>query len=86
MSELQEVKNDVKGLRAELKANTDLTRKGFETMNGRVKKLELKEAERKGRESVVKSDYDWKTITKALIGIISTAVAIAYLYAQAVFK
>lgn len=84
--EINTIQEDIRELRNEMRANTELTRKGFETMNGRVKKMELENAERKGKESVLKgSDLDWKKFAFGLLGILTTASAIALAVAQGVF-
>lgn len=82
-----ELKRDIHELRDEVKANTKVTLEGFETMNGRVKTLELSEARRQGRESVSNgSDLDWKKLALQLVGILATGAAIGLAIARAVLK
>lgn len=84
--EINTIQEDIRELRNEMRANTEITRKGFEVMNGRVKQIELENAERKGKESVLKgSDLDWKKFAFGLLGILTTASAIALAVAQGVF-
>lgn len=84
---LKELRDQQRELRDEIKTNTELTREGFDKMNGRVKKLELSEANRIGRESVSKlADFGWKKLAFALVGIMTTATAIALVVVKAVFK
>lgn len=65
--------------------NNTMTQDGFNKINGRVKKLELKEAHRQGAEDAVgktKSAKNivegqgWVKITLALTGIIVSALAL----------
>lgn len=52
----------------------------------RVSKLELDQARQEGRDSVIKTgEMNWKKIALALIGIISTSLAIAYTVVQSIF-
>lgn len=89
--EIKDIKEYMKELRDELrgeiKLNTELTRTGFEKMNGRVKKLELKEAVRQGREGLSSGgDMTWKKMSFALIGILSAGMTLGLVIAQGIFK
>lgn len=76
--EITNLKEDVKEIKSDLKANTEVTRKGFETINGRIKVLELAEAERKGRESMVKGNsIDWEGIIKLALKALAGAIVLA---------
>ncbi len=86
-SDIREIKQQFRELRDELKQNTRLTQDGFEKMNERVQKLELDQARREGRDSVMNTaDLDWKKVALALVGILKTAATAALLIAQAVLK
>lgn len=88
MSELTEIKTDVKDLRFEVRENTKVTQDGFAKVNGRISNLEIDKARREGKESILKpnSNADWKKITFGLLGIMATSVSIAYVILQAVLK
>lgn len=82
MSELQEIKDDVKVIKSDVK-------EGFAKMNGRVKDLEIKQAYREGRADAVgilPENGEWKKATFKLIGIIAAIVTLATVAAGIVAK
>lgn len=101
MSELKEIRDQLaalnskvdekaKDLEGKMDKNTAITQQGFSKMNGRVKKLEIKQAYREGLEKaatvVVAPDGDWKSATFKLIGLIGAIVAFASIAAGVVAK
>lgn len=88
------LRQELKDLQEDVRDNTKLTREGFDTMNGRVKKLELKQAYQEGAESATKVTLgdggDWKKVTFKLIGLLVGIVALsstaAGIVAQVVLK
>lgn len=81
---------DLRDLRKEIKENTELTKNGFETMNGRVKKLELDKAWRDGQDNGMKSgtlriESFWKRIALGItiiVGILTLASTAAVAVAK----
>ena len=71
--DLAEIRDDIKEIKTDVK-------QGFEKMNGRVKKLEIKDAFNSGADSVIKgvsNGDDWKKATFKLIALIGGIVALA---------
>lgn len=62
-----------------LDENTKTTTEGFERVNGRIKKLETKEAFREGFEkgAGMSSDTSWRKLSFKLVGIIVAILGIA---------
>lgn len=92
MSDVKEIKDAIKELRDDMKANTAITQQGFERMNGRVKSLELKQAYQEGTEKaaqaagIIPDNREWKKATFKLIGIIGSIVVFASTAAAIVGK
>lgn len=86
----ESIQQEIRDLRNEIRENTNLTKQGFDTMNGRVKKLELTEATRQGMEQGLKTgsfkiESFWKRVALGIgifTGILSTASAAAVLVAK----
>lgn len=86
----ESIQQEIRDLRREIGENTKLTKNGFETMNGRVKKLELDKAWRDGNDSGIKSgtlkmDGFWKRIAVGItiaVGILSLASTAAVAVAK----
>lgn len=58
-----------------------------DVMNGRIKKLEIAEARRQGRESVAKTpQINWSRIVIATLGVASAAISLALFIATKVLK
>lgn len=86
MSDFEELKAHLNDLKAEMQANTKLTTDGFSTMNGRVKTLEISEARREGRESVMNTSIDFKKLSIVVPVIIALAGAIAWVMSRTIIK
>lgn len=86
----ESLQQEIRDLRSEIRDNTNLTKKGFETMNGRVKKLELSEAAREGFEKglvkgSLKIEGFWKRVALGitiLTGTSGLAVSAAWIVAK----
>lgn len=80
LEDIREIRDDVKDVKKDV-------RQGFDRMNGRVKKLELNEAKREGRESLSGgADMTWRKMSFALVGILSVGMTLGLAIAQGVFK
>lgn len=87
MSDIGEIKNDIKDIRADVKEVVQKVDAGFSTMDGRVKNLELEQARQQGRESVMKgSNMDWRKLSGGLILILGTSLSIAYVIIERLVK
>lgn len=74
-------------IKLEIKTLHDKIDRLKEVMNGRMKKLEIKEARREGAESVSQTtQINWTKIVIGLITIIGGAIGLATLLAQALTK
>lgn len=74
-------------IKLEIKTLHDKIDRLKEVMNGRIKKLEIKQARREGAESVSQTtQINWTKIVIGLITIIGGAIGLATLLAQALTK
>lgn len=86
----ESLQQEIRDLRSEIRENTKLTKNGFETVNGRIKKLELAEATREGFEKglvkgSLKIEGFWKRVALGitiLTGTSGLAVSAAWLVAK----
>lgn len=70
-TEIREIKDTVKDIQKDVKD-------GFSKVNGRISALEISEAKRQGRESVITSgEMDWKKMAFILGSIITGVVGLA---------
>jgi hypothetical protein len=88
MAEIDEIKAEIKALSTKMDKNTAITQKGFERINVRVNKLELRQAFNDGADSVSKpgNGDDWRKATFKLIGVLVSIVALASTAAALVAK
>lgn len=78
---------EIKRIERKLEEQNKLIQEGFDKWGARVSKLELSEAERKGRESVmVGSSVNWSKVALSLAKSLGVALGLAYLIAQALLK
>lgn len=81
--EIHNLKEDVQEIKADIKANTDLTRQGFETMNGRVKKLEIFKAKQEAVQEISKGgQIDWNSLAQLALKALGGAIAIGLVLVQ----
>lgn len=81
--EINNLKEDIDELKGDVKANTELTRKGFETMNGRVKDVELWIAGQKAVQEISKGgQIDWNGLAKLAMKALGGAIAIGLVLVQ----
>lgn len=77
----------IKRLEQKIDDNSKLTSDGFSKLNGRLKKIELKEARREGVESVVKGDkINWQPILENFAKALAIGASGAYVIVQALFQ
>lgn len=83
MGEIEEIKNHLAELSVELRNNNTAIDNLKDVMNGRIKALEVAEAKRQGRESVVASaQVPWGKIILGIIGLGGAAIGLATIVAQ----
>lgn len=81
--EINNLKEDINELKADVKTNTEVTRKGFETMNGRMKDIELWRARQEGRDEMSKGgQVDWNSLAKLAMKALGGAIAIGLILVQ----
>lgn len=81
--EINNLKEDIGDLKAEVKANTELTRKGFETMNGRMKTAEIWIAQQQAIQELSKGgQVDWNNLAKLALKALGGAIALGLVLVQ----
>lgn len=81
--EIKNLKEDISELKSDVKANTDLTRKGFEIMNGRMKTAEIWIAQQQAIQEVSKGgQVDWNNLAKLALKALGGAIALGLVLVQ----
>lgn len=85
--DVSEIKAQISDMRRELRNELHQSIQAINTMDERVRQLELDKARREGKESVVTTgDLSWRKATLSVLGILSTATTAALVIAQAVLR
>lgn len=81
--EINNLKEDIQEIKADVRANTELTRQGFDTMNGRVKKLEIFRAQQEAVQEISKGgQIDWNSLAHLALKALGGAIAIGLVLVQ----